>query len=141
MLRIAIIDSSAISRNLLATVLTNGGHEVVGDASMTPANVAKIVKLRPQIVCIDIGETIADGLLQIDTIRNELPKALVFLTSNQLNADTVQAAHERGAHGFIVKPFNSVSVLSTIRNAILRLAKQQQAQVARPDESASDSNT
>jgi two-component system chemotaxis response regulator CheY len=132
MLKVVIIDSSAVSRNLLATVLNNGGHEVVGDISMTPANVAKMVKLRPQIVCIDIGEANEDGFAQIEILRTELPKALIFLTSNRIDALTIQSAQERGVHGFIVKPFNSATVLTSIRNAIIKIARQQK-QNAAPD--------
>jgi len=39
----------------------------------------------------------------------------------------VQTAAQRGVRGFIVKPFNAVTVLTTIRNAIIKIAKQHQA--------------
>ena len=35
MLKVVIIDNSAISRGLLNTVLTDGGYEVVGDANVS----------------------------------------------------------------------------------------------------------
>jgi DNA-binding NtrC family response regulator len=125
MLKVVIMDGNAIARNLLTSVLVNGGHEVVGDSNTNSANLARMVKLKPQVVCIDIGDTDAEGLAKLDTIRAELPKALLFLVSGKIDAETVQAAHQRGVHGFIVKPFNSVAVLSTIRNTIIKIAKQQ----------------
>lgn len=128
MLKVVIIDANAIARNLLHTVLTNGGHHVVGDSNTSPAGLAKMVILRPQIVCIDTGQ--ADGMALLESIRSELPKALVFMVSGQMDSATVQGALQRGVHGFIVKPFNSVTVLTTIRNAVMKFAKQQQIKPA-----------
>ena len=128
MLKVVIIDANAIARNLLHTVLTNGGHHVVGDSNTSAAGLAKMVILRPQIVCIDTGQ--ADGMALLESIRSELPKALVFMVSGQIDSATVQGALQRGVHGFIVKPFNSVTVLTTIRNAVMKFAKQQQIKPA-----------
>jgi len=83
--------------------------------------------LKPQIICVDIGEPDETGLAVIDQLRRDLPKALLFMVSSKIDAPTLQAAQQRGVHGFIVKPFNSVAVLSAIRNAILRIAKQQRS--------------
>lgn len=127
MVTAAIIDANAISRNLLTTVLANGGFEVLGDASTTSSALAGIIKLRPQIVCIDIGAPNAAGFERLDTLREGLPKAVIFLVSSALDSTTVQSAMQRGVHGFIVKPFNADTVLKVIRNAIIKLAKQHRA--------------
>lgn len=127
MLRVVIIDGQAISRNLLSTILVNGGHDVIGDSNTSSAGLARLIKLRPQIVCIDIGHAEDGGMVLIDTIRSELPKALVFMVSGKMSQDMVQGALQRGVHGFIVKPFNALTVLTTIRNAVLKVARQQQA--------------
>lgn len=127
MLKTVILDANAVARNLLTSVLVNGGHEVVGDANLTPASLARILKLKPQVVCVDIGETDEEGLALLDKIKSEMPKALLFLVSSKIDATVLQAAQQRGVHGFIVKPFNSVAVLSSIRNTIIRIAKQQRA--------------
>jgi two-component system chemotaxis response regulator CheY len=129
MLRVAIIDSLAMSRNLLGSILASGGHDVVGDSNTSAAGVARMIKLRPQIVCIDIGHESDGGMDLLDTVRGELPKALVFMVSGQMNPQNVQGALQRGVHGFIVKPFNADTVLTAIRNTILKLARQQKTHV------------
>ncbi|NEX62934.1 response regulator [Noviherbaspirillum galbum] len=123
MLKFVVMDTNAISRNLLASVLANGGHEVIGEFNTTPASIATMVKLQPQVVCIDIGDADGDGLGKLDLIRAELPKALLFMVSGQFAAEAVQAGAARGVHGFIVKPFKSATVLTTIRNAIIKIAR------------------
>lgn len=127
MLKVVIIDGNAISRNLLGTILTNGGHELVGDSNTSSAGLARVLKLRPQVVCIDIGHVEDGGMDLLDTIREALPKALIFLVSGKMSPEVVEGALQRGVHGFIVKPFNALTVLTTIRNAVLKLARQQQA--------------
>ena len=124
MLKVVVIDGNAISRNLLTSVLVNGGFNVVGDANTSPASLAAMVKLQPQLVCIDLGGADNDAFDKLNTIRTGLPKAIVFLVSSQFDASTVQTAADRGVHGFIVKPFNAVNVLGGIRKAIIKLAQQ-----------------
>ena len=41
MLRAVILDTNAVARNLLTSVLTNGGHEVIADSNLAPASLAK----------------------------------------------------------------------------------------------------
>ncbi|HEY0848210.1 MAG TPA: response regulator [Noviherbaspirillum sp.] len=126
MLRVVVIDGNAISRNLLTSVLVNGGFDVIGDANTTSASLAGMIKLQPQIVCVDIGAADDEGFEKLETLRAGLPKALFFLVSGKFDAATVQTASQRGVHGFIVKPFNAVTVLATIRKAIIKIARQHQ---------------
>ncbi len=132
MLKAVILDANAVARNLLSSVLVNGGHEVVGDANLSPASLARIIKLKPQVMCVDIGETNEEGLALLDKLKADLPKVLLFLVSAKIDASTLQQAQQHGVHGFIVKPFNSVAVLTSIRNTILRIAKQQRASQVEP---------
>ncbi len=125
MLKVVIIDTSAISRGLLNTVLTDGGHEVVGDANTTPAGLARMIKLQPNVVCVDIGIE-PDRLSILDTLHQALPRAIIFLVSGKIEPELVTEAVKHGVQGFIVKPFNSVTVLKTIRATILKFVRRQQ---------------
>lgn len=124
MLRAYILDNQAVARNLLGSVLMSGGHEVIGDGNHSSTNLAKMVKLQPQIVCVDIGEPDQTGLALLENLKVQLPKALIFLVSARIDAEIIAAAQSRGVAGFIVKPFNATAVLSSIRNTILRIASQ-----------------
>jgi len=127
MLKVVVIDANAISRNLLTSVLVNGGFDVIGDSNTSTAGLAAMVKLQPQLVCVDLGGSDEEAFEKLATIRDGLPKAVVFLVSAKFDAATIQTAMERGVHGFIVKPFNAVNVLGSIRKAIVKLAKQHRA--------------
>lgn len=124
MLKVVVLDGNAISRDLLTSVLVNGGYNVVGGSNISSAGIVSMIKLQPQLVCIDIGPPDEEALQKLNTIRSELPKALLFMVSGKIDPTTVQSALERGVQGFIVKPFNALTVLGTIRNTVIKVARQ-----------------
>ena len=126
MLKAVIVDSNAISRGLLNTVLMDGGYEVVGQTHTGLTALVMAHKFRPQILCI-AREQVEDGSEVVEQLRATLPKTLVFMVSGTLDAPTIQAALARGVHGFIVKPFKADTVLNTIRNTVIAVVRKQQA--------------
>ena len=126
MLKAVIVDSNAISRGLLNTVLTDGGYEVVAQAHTGHTALVQAAKFRPQIMCI-AREQVEDGSNVVEQLRANLPKTLVFMVSGTLDAPTIEGALARGVHGFIVKPFRADAVLKTIRNTVIAVVRKQQA--------------
>lgn len=122
MLKAVIVDSSAISRGLLNTVLTDGSYNVVGHTHTASQGYALLQKHHPHIFCIAL-EQMEDGNNVVEQIRETMPKTLIFLVSGALDAATVQSALARGVHGFIVKPFKADAVLKTIRNTVIAMVK------------------
>jgi two-component system chemotaxis response regulator CheY len=123
MLKAVIVDSNAISRGLLNTVLLDGGYEVVGQTHTSTLGYALALKHHPHLFCI-AREQVEDGNGVVEQLRAHLPKTLVFMVSGTLDAPAVQAALGRGVQGFIVKPFKADAVLRTIRNTVLAIVKQ-----------------
>lgn len=129
MLKAVLIDSSAVARGLLNTVLTDGGYDVCGQTHTGALGVALMVKHQPHIVCI-AREQVEDGSGSVETIRAQWPKTLIFMVSSGIDAAGLQAAHAIGVNGFIVKPFNADTVLKTIRNTVIAMVKKQQLAAA-----------
>jgi two-component system chemotaxis response regulator CheY len=127
MLKAVLVDASALSRGLLATVLTEGGYNVVAQTHTAPHAYALVQKFHPHVFCIAL-EQIEDGNNVVEQIRQHYPKTLVFMVSGAIDASIVQKALERGVNGFIVKPFNAGAVLKTIRNTVLAMIRKQQEQ-------------
>lgn len=122
MLKAVIVDSNAISRGLLNTVLTDGSYNVVGQTHTSAQGYALLLKHQPHIFCIAL-EQVEDGTNVVEQIRATMPKTLIFLVSGTLDAPTIQSALARGVHGFIVKPFKADAVLKTIRNTVIAVVK------------------
>ena len=129
MLKAIIIDSSAVARGLLNTVLLDGGYDVAGQGHTCAAGVALMIKHNPHIVCIAL-EQVESDLDGMREIKRKWPKALIFMVSSQLDAATIQSAHAMGVNGFIVKPFKADTVLNTIRNVVIAMVKRQRAAMA-----------
>ena len=127
MLKAVIVDANAISRGLLNTVLTDGGYNVVGQTHTPAQGYALLQKFEPHFFCI-AREQVEDGSNIVEQIRATYPKTLVLMMSGNLDAPTIQAAVQRGVHGFIVKPFKGDAVLKTIRTVVLNMVKKQQEQ-------------
>ncbi len=125
MLKAVIIDSSAVARGLLNTVLMDGSYDVVGQGHTGASAIPLMVKHNPQIVCIarDVVEADEAAIMEL---RKGWPKAMLFMVSSEFDAPTVQKAHGMGFIGFIVKPFNAGTVLKTIRSTIIATVKRQQ---------------
>lgn len=132
MLKALIIDTSAVARGLLNTVLLDGGYDVVGQAHTSAAGVALMIKYNPQIVCI-VREQVENDPESLREIKAKWPKTLVFMVSSELDAATIQSAHAMGVAGFIVKPFKADTVLNTIRNVVIAMVKRQRAAMAAND--------
>ncbi|MEH6438013.1 ANTAR domain-containing response regulator [Massilia sp. DD77] len=125
MLKALIVDSSAVARGLLNTVLTDGGYNVVGQTHTSAQAYLLALRHHPHFICI-AREQVEDGSNVVEQLRAELPKTLVFIVSGTLDAQAVQEALARGVHGFIVKPFKADTVLKTIRNTVVAWVKKQQ---------------
>jgi two-component system chemotaxis response regulator CheY len=132
MLKAVIIDSSAVARGLLNTVLLDGGYDVVGQSHTCAAGLALLIKFNPHIVCI-AREQMENGEDVVQEIRTKWPKTLIFMVSSEFDAATIQAAHAMGVSGFIVKPFKADTVLNTIRNVVIAMVKRQRAAMAEKD--------
>lgn len=129
MLKVIIIDASAVARGLLNTVLSEGGYDIVGSTHTMAQGLALATKFHPQLICI-ARENIEDGSGGMEELRAKLPKSLIFMVSGAIDATTIQSSLALGVNGFIVKPFKADAVLKTIRTAVLALIKRQQAPAA-----------
>lgn len=125
MLKVVIIDASAVARGLLNTVLTEAGYQVVGQTHTTAQGYALLQKFQPQLACIALDQ-VEDGSNVVEQIRENYPKTLIFMVSGGIDAPTLQKALARGINGFIVKPFKADAVLKTIRATVLAMVKRQQ---------------
>ena len=125
MLKAVLINSSAIARGLLNTVLIDGGYDVVGQAHTCVAANVLLIKHQPQIICVSRDCIEADEPAML-AMRKDWPKAMIFMVSSEFDQATIQKAHAMGINGYIVKPFNGGTVLKTIRNTIIAAVKRQQ---------------
>ncbi len=119
--KIVIVDDNDMTRALLRGLLVSEGYVVVGEANNGDQGFEMILRIRPDIVCLDVNMPRTDGLTVLKQVRDQLPDQVVVMVTGNTDRDTVQGAITGGAAGFIVKPFNSAKVLSSIESAMKKV--------------------
>ncbi|HVY04339.1 MAG TPA: response regulator transcription factor [Burkholderiales bacterium] len=116
--RVFVADDDVMIRSLLRLLLREDGYNVVGEAAAGDQVVEECKRTRPEVLLLDINMPGADGLQVLEKIRVELPALRVIMISGEPTLDRVTQALEKGAGGFIVKPFNAGKVLGDIETAL-----------------------
>ena len=118
MARVLIVDDAAFMRKLLTDALTNGGHEVVGEAGNGVEAVARWQELRPELTTLDITMPEKDGLSALAEIMAIDPSAKIIMCSALGQEGKVLEAVKLGAKDFVVKPFQPPRVLEAVEKAL-----------------------
>jgi two-component system chemotaxis response regulator CheY len=118
MARVLVVDDAAFMRKLLTDALTNGGHEVVGEAGNGVEAVARWQELRPELTTLDITMPEKDGLSALAEIMAIDPSAKIIMCSALGQEGKVLEAVKLGAKDFVVKPFQPPRVLEAVEKAL-----------------------
>ena len=121
-LRILVAEDEAIIRLDLAEMLTEAGHEVVGQANNGEKAVELATTLRPDIVIMDVKMPVMDGITAAQAIGKERICPVVMLTAFS-QKELVERARDAGVMAYIVKPFTPKDVLPAIDIARSRWAE------------------
>ena len=112
---VVIADDDSYIRGVLRLLLRSDEYEVVGEAADGEAALELCNRLRPAVVLLDINMPNKDGLEVLDELNAAKYSGKVVLISADATLDKVQLSVQKGAAGFIVKPFNSGTVLDELR--------------------------
>ena len=116
--RVLIVDDDQDIRLALRVLLRDAGFEVVGDAVNGMKAMELMEKHKPAIVLLDISMPGISGLDVMLDIKKEHPLTKIVMISGDATSEHVTTALERGASGFIVKPFNFNNVVKNIERAL-----------------------
>ena len=111
---VVVVDDDSMMREMLKLILRSEDYQVVGEASNGQEAIALCARHKPGLVLLDINMPKMDGLQALDEIRRESPATKVIMVSAESTMGKVSEAIEKGAVGFVVKPFNPASVLDKI---------------------------
>lgn len=116
MAKILIVDDSRTSRRMLRNILTENGHEIVGEAENGQIGYEKYIELDPDIVTLDITMPVLDGLGSLEKIMAYDDNAHVIMVTAAGQKNKMVDAIKLGANEFIQKPFEPDQILSVIGN-------------------------
>lgn len=116
--RILIVDDSAITRRILREIITDLGHEVIGEAANGAQAFVEYVKLHPDLVTMDLSMTGLSGAEVISKIvATDRNARIVVISSTEVRRGIIDAL-ERGARHFIVKPIRKEKVAVVLKNVL-----------------------
>ncbi len=120
-IRVLIVDDIPETRDHLTKLL---GFEsdmlVVGAASSGLEAIALATSLLPDVVLMDINMPDMDGIAATEQLSSTVPTTAVVMMSVQGEADYLRRSMLAGAREFLVKPFSSDELSSSIRQVWAR---------------------
>lgn len=121
-MRVLIAEDEAIIRLDLKEMLTEEGHEVVGEARNGAEAVELTRSLGPDVVFMDINMPEVNGLEAAAIIGREQLAPVVMVTAFS-QAAHVEAASAAGAMAYVVKPFSRADIVPAMTLAAARFSE------------------
>ena len=113
---VLIVDDHAIMRKGLASLLqTSKDIDVLGDAGDGESGIRKAIKLKPDVVIMDLMMPGMDGTEATRRLREQLPGAKVLIFTTFGTADGIGHALNAGASGAIMKNVELPELVAAIR--------------------------
>ena len=117
--RILIVDDHPLTRDALASLLDQGGFEVVGEAADGAEALELARSLQPDLVLLDLSMPGLDGLSALPRLRSACGDCEVVVLTASGTEENLLAAIRAGAAGYLLKsepPERSVSFLRGVAN-------------------------
>jgi two-component system chemotaxis response regulator CheY len=111
--KILIADDADFSRTRISRTLHDAGYQVI-EAQNGSEALDAYQNEEPDLVIMDIGMPIMDGLTALRQIKAADPSAKMVMLSRIGQEKSVIEALEAGAETFLLKPFDSNYVLAAI---------------------------
>lgn len=121
MIRVLVADDSAFMRRVLTDLFQKQqDFEVVGIARNGKEAVEQVLKLKPDVVTMDVNMPIMDGISALEVIMKDCPVPVIMFSSlTKEGAEETIKALEIGAVDFISKTGGSVSSITLVEDEIL----------------------
>jgi len=113
-MRVLIVDDAAFMRFMIRKILTDLGHEVVGEAEDGVVACAKYAELKPDLVTLDLIMPNKDGIETLRDIRSKDPNAKIVVISAVEQRQPLMDALRLGAVDYLTKPFEKERVAEAI---------------------------
>jgi two-component system chemotaxis response regulator CheY len=117
--KILIVDDASFMRSVLKDIIkSNGLASEIFEAGDGIEGVKTFLKIKPDLVNMDVNMPKADGIQALRAILKIDPTAKVIMISSVEEKHIVQDAIKLGARDYVVKPFDRSNVPLVINKVI-----------------------
>ena len=113
-------DTQETIENIKQLIALNQGLTVVGEANSSEQAFELLPTLAVDVVLMDINMGGVDGIRATEMMREQYPNLVVILMSVEQEPEYFRRAMLAGAHNYLVKPFSSYDLVTTIRETLDR---------------------
>ncbi len=115
-IRLLLVDDHEVVRVGLRAVLEKTGQiQVVGEAGSMAMAINEAMRLRPDIVLMDIRLPDGSGVEACREIRDTCPNTRVLFLTSYDDEDAVMATIAAGAEGYLLKEIHSPGLIKAIK--------------------------
>lgn len=118
-LRILLVDDSELVRRGIKTVLNaqaNKPMRVVGEAGSVAEAVAESLRLKPDVVLLDIRLPDGTGFDACRQILAQLPSTRIIVLTSHSNDNFVYEAVTAGVHGYLMKEVDPAGLIQALED-------------------------
>ncbi len=116
MIRVLLADDEDLMRAGLAELLSSDATiEVVGQASTGSAAIREAVRLRPEVVLMDVRMPDMDGIAATEELARVAPQSKVVILTTFEDDDYIFRSLRAGASGFLLKRTRPEDLISAVR--------------------------
>jgi len=115
-LRILLADDHIVMRTGLRALLERQPNlEVVGESENGRETIELVTSLRPDVVVMDVGMPVLNGIEATKTIVTQHPSTAVVILSMHVDESYVMRALKAGARGYLLKDSAPADLISAIQ--------------------------
>lgn len=116
-IRVLIVDDHAIVRmGMVALLNAQPNMEAVGEAKNGELGVKAALKLKPDVIVMDILMPVKNGVEATREIIAAIPDAKILILTTSTSANDLSAALKAGAMGLIPKTTSNATLLATVKS-------------------------
>jgi DNA-binding NarL/FixJ family response regulator len=104
-IKVLVVDDSRLTRISIKTTLKSAQQsiELIGEAQEGHQAIEMVGRLEPDVVLMDIGMPIMDGVRATQTIKKQFPNVKVVMLTSHEDEDDVLDAFSSGANSYCLK--------------------------------------
>lgn len=118
-IRVVLVDDSEIVRRGLRAVFATPATpsiQIIGEAGTVATGIAECLRLKPDVVLLDIRLPDGDGFDVCRQVTSRLPRARTLILTAHSNDHLVYDAVTAGAQGYLMKEIDAAALIQAVQD-------------------------